>query len=158
VAAVVHIPAGYTAALAERLDRHSGLHVVEASEGLIVAAGMAVIARAGVHLRMERAGDRAARCHLDPQPMSSLHRPSVDVLFSSAAKAFGAGTLGVVMTGMGDDGLAGSRAIRAAGGRILTEHPDSCVVDGMPRVVRDAGLSDGQALLKHLPQTIRAWL
>jgi two-component system chemotaxis response regulator CheB len=158
VAAVVHIPAGYTAALAERLDRRSGLHIVEASEGLIIEAGMAAVARAGVHLRLERAGERAARCRLDPQPMSSLHRPSVDVLFTSAVEAFGAETLGVVMTGMGDDGLAGSRAIRAAGGRVLTEHPDSCVVDGMPRVVREAGLSDGEAVLKYLPATIRSWI
>jgi len=157
VAAVVHIPVGYTAALSERIDRRSALHVVEAEEGLLVEAGSAVIARAGVHLRLLRAGDRVARCTLDPDP-PSLHRPSVNALFTSAAAAFGAGTVGAVLTGMGDDGLLGARAIRAAGGRVLTEHPDSSVVDGMPRVVREAGLSDGEATLDQLAATLAAWV
>ncbi len=158
LAAVVHIPPGYTEALAERIDKRSALHVVEASHGRVIEPGTAVIARAGVHLRLVRVGDRTARCELDPEPASSLHRPSVDVLFTSAAAAFGAETLGLIMTGMGDDGLVGARAIRAAGGRILTEHTDSCIVDGMPRVVREAGLSDGEAMLDRLGPTLEAWL
>lgn len=158
VAAVVHIPPGYTEALAERIDRRSGLHVVEASHGLVIEAGTGVIARAGVHLHLVRVGDRAARCELDPEPASSLHRPSVDELFRTAAAAFGAETLGLVMTGMGNDGTEGARAIRAAGGRVLTEHADSCVVDGMPRSVRDAGLSDGEAPLDRLGATLEAWI
>lgn len=157
LAAVVHIPVGYTEALAERLDRHSALHVVEASDGLVFGAGTAVIARAGVHLRLERVGARAARCVLDPAP-ASLHRPSVDQLFTSAAAAFGDEVLGVVLTGMGDDGREGARAIRAAGGRVVTEHPDTAIVDGMPRAVREAGLSDGVARLEAMASALGAWL
>ena len=157
LAAVVHIPVGYTEALAERLDRHSALHVVEASDGLVFEAGTAVIARAGVHLRLERVGARAARCVLDPAP-ASLHRPSVDQLFLSTAAAFGEETLGVVLTGMGDDGREGARAIHAAGGRVVTEHPDTAIVDGMPRAVREAGLSDGVARLEALAAALGAWI
>lgn len=157
VAAVVHIPPGYTEALAERLDRHSALRVVEASDGLVLEAGTAVIARAGVHLRLERVAERAARCVLDAAPVT-LHRPSVDQLFASAAAAFGAATLGVVLTGMGDDGREGARAIRAAGGRVLTEHPDSAIVDGMPRAVREARLSSGEARLEAMAGALGGWL
>lgn len=157
VAAVVHIPAGYTEALAERLDRQSALRVVEASDGLVFEAGTAVIARAGVHLRLERVAERAARCVLDPAPVT-LHRPSVDQLFTSAAAAFGAAAVGVVLTGMGDDGREGARAIRAAGGLVVTEHPDSAIVDGMPRAVREAGLSNGEARLEGMAAALAGWL
>ena len=78
---------------------------------------------------------------LSHHPTGSLHCPSVDVLFTSAAAEVGAGVLGVVLTGMGSDGLLGARAIHAAGGKIFTEAARSCVVYGMPRVVAEAGLS-----------------
>ncbi|HEX2734769.1 MAG TPA: chemotaxis-specific protein-glutamate methyltransferase CheB [Polyangiaceae bacterium] len=154
LAAVVHIPVGYTSSLAERIDHASSINVVEASEGLQVRAGTAVIARAGVHLYLERAAYRVAVCRLSSEPHAGLHRPSVDVLFSSAAAAFGANVLGIVLTGMGDDGLEGSRAIRVAGGTILTEHPSSSVVDGMPRAVREAGLSNGEAALGSIGRAL----
>jgi two-component system chemotaxis response regulator CheB len=149
VAAVVHIPVGYTASLAARLDRISTLTVVEAEEGLVVAAGMMVIARAGVHLALEASGE-GARCRLMTEPRTSLHRPSVDALFTSAAEAFGPGVLAAVCTGMGEDGLLGARAIRDRGGRVLAESAWSCVVDGMPRSIREAGLADGEAPIEAM--------
>lgn len=157
VAAVLHIPIGYTASLAARLDRISALAVVEAEEGLVVMPGMMVIARAGVHLLLERSG-RGARCVLATEPRRSLHVPSVDALFTSAAAAFAKGVLAAVCTGMGEDGLAGARAVRAAGGRVYAESAASAVVDGMPRAVREAGLADGEATVDALAAALVAAL
>lgn len=152
---VLHIPVGYTAAFAARLDSESALDVVEASEGLLLRPGLAVVALAGMHLSLTtHAG--STRTHLDLAPLGSLHRPSVDVLFESAANGLGPRALGVVLTGMGDDGLAGARAIVAAGGRVLTETEASCVVYGMPRVVKEAGLSEAEAPLETMAAAIAA--
>ncbi|MBA3458007.1 MAG: chemotaxis-specific protein-glutamate methyltransferase CheB [Deltaproteobacteria bacterium] len=135
---VLHIPAGYTHALAERLNRSSALHVVEAEDGLELAPGLAVLARGGSHLRVEARG-AGLYCVVSALPIV-LFTPSVDELFLSGAAAVGKRTLGVVLTGMGDDGLIGSRAIAAAGGVLLTEAAASCVVYGMPRCVQEAGI------------------
>jgi two-component system chemotaxis response regulator CheB len=153
IAAVVHIPPGYTQALARRLDQVSALSVVEAWDGLELRAGQAVIARAGMHLRLNRKGPRSY-VTLDLQPILALHRPSVDVLFESAAADFGAGVLGVVLTGMGDDGLRGAQAIREAGGKILAEAESSCVVYGMPRCVSEAGLAEAEPPLEDMAAEI----
>ena len=153
IAIALHIPVDYTQALARRLDQLCALEVVEAHEGVEVRAGRVVIARGGIHLRLEREhGGVVGR--LTRKPAESLYFPSVDVLFESAAQAFGAGTLGVVLTGMGDDGLVGSRAIVARGGRVLTEAESSCVVFGMPRVVREAKLSTAEAPLEQMTAKI----
>jgi two-component system chemotaxis response regulator CheB len=138
IAIVLHIPAGYTEGLAHRLDKGSPLEVVEAQDGMELRAGRAVLAPGGMHLRIERDGP-VLRAHLSVLPLQSF-TPSVDELFSSGAAAVGAGALGVVLTGMGDDGLVGSHAIAAAGGALLTEAPSTCVVYGMPRCVDEAGL------------------
>ena len=138
IAMVLHIPVGYTEALAARLDKASALHVVEAHEGLELTPGMAVLARAGEHLAIHREHG-ALRARLRTQPIGSF-TPSVDELFKSGAEAVGPRALGVVLTGMGDDGLLGSRAIAAAGGSLITEAASSCVVYGMPRVVQEARL------------------
>lgn len=149
LALVLHIPRGYTEAFARRLDDASPLRVAEAHEGLVLRAGEAVVARAGEHLSLVREGD-VVRAHLDLEPSASAHRPSVDVLFETAARAYGPAVLAVVLTGMGDDGLAGSRAVRAAGGAVLTEAESSCVVYGMPRCVREAGLSTAEAPIEAM--------
>jgi two-component system, chemotaxis family, protein-glutamate methylesterase/glutaminase len=157
MAIVLHIPPGYTAALAKRLDEECELEVIEAAEDTVLQVGRVVVARAGMHLKLARK-DGALVCKLDVQPVGAMHRPSVDVLFRSAAEVVGAGTLGVVLTGMGDDGLAGARAIHAAGGEILTETAESCVVYGMPRVVVEAGLSAGQAPIERMTEEIIRFL
>jgi len=138
VTIVLHIPEGYTESLAARLDKISPLHVVEASEGLAVVKGMVVLARGGSHLRIHRDG-AGLRAEVSRRPASAFC-PSVDELFQSGAKAVGAGALGVVLTGMGDDGLIGARAITAAHGSLITEDASTCVVYGMPRVVFESGL------------------
>ncbi len=138
VAMVLHIPAGYTKALAARLDNSSPLEVVEAEDGMELRPGLAVLARGGMHLRIERDGT-ILRARLGVLPVHSF-TPSVDELFLSGATAVGSGALGVIMTGMGDDGLIGSRAIAAAGGSLLTEAAATCVVYGMPRCVDEANL------------------
>ena len=155
VAVVVHLPVEYTDAFARRLDGASPFRVREAVDGLPLAAGEVVIARGGVHLALERAGG-AVVCRLGVEPVALPHRPAVDVLFASAARAYGGAVLGVVLTGMGSDGLAGARAIVDAGGRVLTEAEASCVVYGMPRCVDEAGLSAGTAPLEELAALIVA--
>src|SRR6478736_6959206 len=153
IAIVLHIPVGFTAPFAERLNSECALEVLEAEEGLELRPGRAVLARAGVHLRIIRTGDTLS-AHLDPNPIDSVHRPSVDVLFESAAQCLGERALGVVLTGMGSDGLEGARAITGAGGQVLTETEASCVVFGMPRVVKEAGLSVAEAPLERMVAAI----
>jgi two-component system chemotaxis response regulator CheB len=155
IAIVLHMPAGYTEAFAMRLDRECAVEVMEARGGLELVPGRVIVARAGMHLvvgAMEAGGHHTVR--LEATPSSTLHRPSVDVLFTSAAKQFGARVVGVVMTGMGDDGTRGARAIHDVGGRVLTEAESSCIVYGMPKSVVEAGLSDGSAPLHELVELV----
>jgi two-component system chemotaxis response regulator CheB len=122
-----------------------------------VRPGRAVLARAGMHLRVDRDGEQAW-ARLSMAPLKTPHHPSVDVLFESAAAGWGADAVGVVLTGMGDDGLEGARAIRAAGGRVLTEAAESCVVYGMPRVVAEAGLSHDSSPLEGMAALLERYV
>ena len=152
VVMVLHIPVGYTGPLAQRLDKISPLEVREAEEGLPLIPGRAVLARGGMHLRVARAGG-----HLVSRLTTTTGRqfmPSVDELFESGAITVGSGVLGVVLTGMGDDGLVGSRAVAAAGGALLTEAASSCVVYGMPRSVYEAGLGAVMVPLDQMAEEI----
>jgi two-component system chemotaxis response regulator CheB len=128
VAIVLHMPIGYTEAYAKRLDEASALTVVEAREGDHVLPGVVFVAPAGRHLTFSRDAVRAVRIRLDISPLDTAHRPSVDVLFQSAAEVYGDRVLAVVMTGMGDDGRQGAAWIKARGGAVLTEAEESCVV------------------------------
>ena len=152
IAIALHIPAGYTEALARRLDGLCALEVVEAYEGIAFTPGRVVLARAGMHLKIAPGDPPHGK--LDIFPLIKPHRPSVDVLFETAADALGEACVGVVLTGMGDDGLLGARALRAAGSVVLTEAESSCVVYGMPRSVREAGLSNGESELAHMAKAI----
>jgi len=153
IAIVLHIPAGYTGPLAERLNNECAIEVLEAEEGLLLKPGRAILAKAGVDLFVAGSGD-ALSAHLDVGPSPSLHRPSVDVLFQSAARCLGKRALGVVLTGMGNDGLVGARALIEAGGEVLTESEASCVVYGMPRAIKEAGLSVAEAPLEQMATAI----
>jgi len=154
VAVVLHIPAGFTEALAQRLDRSSAIHVVEAVDGLEVVPGVVVIARGGSHLRIHRRGG-TLRAEVSPLPVR-LHVPSVDELLLSGADAVGAGALGIVLTGMGNDGLEGARAIAAVGGTLITESAATCVVYGMPRSIDEAALGSVSVRLEEIAQEIIA--
>lgn len=153
VAVVLHMPIGYTKMYAERLDQLSALKVVEAQEGEILRPGMVFIAPAGRHLTFKRQGNNIIT-HLAAQPFDMPHRPSVDVMFQSAADVYGHRVLGIVMTGMGSDGKQGAAWIKSSGGSIFTEAEESCVVYGMPRSVVESGLSDRSLTLEQMAQAI----
>jgi two-component system chemotaxis response regulator CheB len=150
VAIVLHMPLGYTEEYARRLDEASRLMVREAREGERLAPGVVLLARAGQHLTFRREPDGSVVAHLDFHPADTPHRPSVDVLFQSAAAVFGERVLGIVMTGMGSDGQQGAAWIKAQGGTIWTESEASCVVYGMPRSVVEAMLSDRSLALNDI--------
>ena len=151
---VLHMPIGYTEMYARKLDEISPLTVIEAKGGEAVVAGVVYLAPAGRHLTFRRGADGTVRTQLDLRPLDTPHRPSVDVLFQSAAEAYAERVLAVVLTGMGADGKEGSAWIKAKGGSVLTEAEDSCVVYGMPRSVAEAGLSDGSFVLDRMAQEI----
>lgn len=155
VAMVMHMPVGYTEMYARKLDELSPLEVREAHEGDVMRAGTALLAPAGRHLTFRRLADGKVVAHLDPKPFETPHRPSVDVLFQSAAEVYGQRVLGVVMTGMGSDGRAGSAWIKAQGGLVYTESEETCVVYGMPSSVVEAGLSDRSVPLDRMALAIR---
>jgi len=154
IAIVLHIPAGFTEMYAARLDELSELKVMEAKEGDSLRPGVVLIAPGGRHLTFRRSADRSVTAHVDPQPFDTLHTPSVDVLFESAAETFGDRVLGIVMTGMGSDGKQGAARIKARGGRIYTEAEETCVVYGMPAAVVEAGLSDKSIPLDRLAEAM----
>jgi two-component system chemotaxis response regulator CheB len=154
IAIVLHMPVGYTELYARSLDELSGLSVLEAYEGAIARPGVVLLAPAGRHLTLRRETEGAVVAHLDARPFDTPHRPSVDVLFQSAAEVFRDRVLGVVMTGMGVDGRHGAAWIKAQGGMIWTEAEETCIVYGMPRAVVEAGLSDQSAPLTTLAQAI----
>ncbi len=153
IAIVLHMPVGYTELYARKLDELSPLAVREAGQGDEVIAGRVLLAPAGRHLTFRRDAG-VIRAQLDVRPLDTPHRPSVDVLFRSAAEVYGARTLGVVMTGMGADGRDGAAWIKARGGRVLTEAAVSCVVYGMPRSVDEAGLSDASVHIEQMADAI----
>lgn len=158
VLVALHIPAGYTDALARRLDESSGLTVVEAGDAEIeLRGGLVVLARGGEHLIVAQSGGNLV-ARFDRSLSSAPYVPSVDHLFRSAASVLGRSTLGVVLTGMGNDGLEGSREIRRHGGEVLVESAASCVVHGMPRAVKDAGLATEEAPLHSMAERIVARL
>ena len=152
---VMHMPVGYTELYAAKLNELSPLVVREASEGDELEAGLVLLAPAGRHLTFKRNRAGKVVTHLDARPFDSLHRPSVDVMFQSAAEVYGDRVLGVVMTGMGSDGKNGAAWIKSQGGLVFTEAESSCVVYGMPSVVMEAGLSDKSIALEGMARAIR---
>jgi two-component system chemotaxis response regulator CheB len=157
IAVVVHMPVGFSQSLAEHLDRDCTLSVREASGDEPLRAGEVVVARAGMHLNFKHTSD-GYRTQLSSSPKEGLHRPSVDVMFRSAAEVSSQPVLGVVLTGMGSDGLEGARVIKQRGGCLLTQSEASCVVYGMPRVIWEEGIASGQATIEALPALIMAHL
>lgn len=154
MAIVLHMPIGFTELYARKLDELSPLKVLEAADGMEMEAGVVLLAPAGRHLSLRRNDLGVVVTHLDVRPLDTPHRPSVDVLFQSAADAYHGRVLGIVMTGMGEDGREGAAWIKARGGTIVTEAEETCVVYGMPRAIVEAGLSDRTVGLDRMAQTI----
>jgi two-component system chemotaxis response regulator CheB len=150
---VQHMPPLFTRLLADRLANASRIRVREAAPGMAVEPGVAYIAPGDWHMDVvrERGGVWIAT-HQGP-PENSC-RPAVDVLFRSVADVYGAGTLGVVLTGMGQDGLRGCEALTAVGGRCLAQDRESSVVWGMPGFVANAGLAERVLPLGDVAQEI----
>jgi two-component system chemotaxis response regulator CheB len=142
---VQHMPPRFTRMLAERLDRLSDAVVVEAADGDEVCPGHVYIAPGGHHLGVQRrlgTGHDGVFTVVHDEPPENSCRPAGDVLFRSAARAWGSSLLAVVMTGMGQDGLRGAEAVRAAGGWVLAQSEATAVVASMPAAVAAAGLAD----------------
>lgn len=138
---VQHMPPLFTRYLAERLDQISEIRVVEAETGMVVEAGCAYLAPGNYHMGLEtQAG--LTRILLNQDPPENSCRPSVDVLFRAIAQTFGSASLGVIMTGMGQDGLRGCEWLHEAGGQILAQDEASSIIWGMPGYVARAGLAD----------------
>lgn len=137
-----HMPAGFTASFAQRLDGLCRIKVVEAEHGQPVIQGHAYIAPGGeCHLRVVRRNGRYV-IDLQASPPVNRHRPAVDVLFQSAVGAAGARAIGILLTGMGKDGANGLLALREAGARTLAQDEDTCVVFGMPRAAIALGAAE----------------
>lgn len=154
---VQHMPTGFTASLADRLNRSSAIKVKEAEDGELAQTATVYIAPGGFHLKLYRAGDYL-HLKLDSKPVGTLHCPSVDVLFESAAEVCGSRVLAFVLTGMGKDGTVGARAIKLAGGRIVVESEETSVVFGMPKAVMDAVKVDGVVPLYAVAETMTKML
>jgi two-component system chemotaxis response regulator CheB len=149
---VQHMPPGFTASLAARLDGASALDVREAAGGEALEPGVALLAPGGSHLRLTAAGMTT----LSDAPEIGGLRPRADLTIADAARAFGERTVLVVLTGMGNDGLEGAEQVRRHGGRVLVEAESTCIVYGMPRAVEEADLADVVLPLCELPAAIVA--
>lgn len=146
---VQHMPPIFTRFLAERLAGQSSIPVEEGSEGVRIRPGHAWIAPGNYHMTISRQL-LERRIKLNQDAPENSCRPAVDVLFRSVAAAYGPGTLAVVMTGMGSDGVQGAKSIHELGGEVIVQDESSSVVWGMPGLVHAAGEADGVYPLKHL--------
>ncbi|WP_338765670.1 chemotaxis response regulator protein-glutamate methylesterase [Massilia sp. METH4] len=150
---VQHMPEKFTAAFADRLNKVCQIEVREAQHGDRVLPGRALIAPGGKHMLLRRDGARYYTDVIDG-PLVNRHRPSVDVLFRSVAKHAGANALGIIMTGMGDDGAAGLLEMRKAGARTVAQDEESCVVYGMPKEAVKRGGVEKTVTLKAIDREI----
>jgi len=155
ILAVQHMPDGFTELLARRLDDTCPMRVKEAQSGDLLLAGRVLICPGNRHMRVKRLPLGNVAVLSDDEPVNG-HRPSVDVLFRSVAEEFGPRSIGVLMTGMGEDGASGLGAIRAAGGLTLAQNQESCVVFGMPRAAIERGYAMRVVSLQDLPNTLQA--
>jgi two-component system chemotaxis response regulator CheB len=144
-----HMPALFTASFAERLNNCCAVGVSQARDGERVLPGHVYIAPGGFHLELARNGANYV-CWVHEQPLVSGHRPSVDVLFRSVAKAAGPNSVGIILTGMGKDGAAGLLEMRHAGASTIGQDEASCVVYGMPKAAHDCGATEVELPLSKI--------
>ena len=150
IVVVQHMPEHFTAAFAGRLDSECQISVREARDGDRVIRGQALIAPGNRHLTLTRSGAEY-RVNVADGPLVSRHRPSVDVLFRSVARYAGSNAIGVIMTGMGNDGAEGLKAMREAGAHTIGQNERSCVVYGMSRVAQRIGSVVEELDLSEIP-------
>jgi two-component system chemotaxis response regulator CheB len=152
---VQHMPEGFTEMFAQRLHEACAIDVKEAQSGDLLVAGRALVSPGNRHMKVRRMplGDMVV---LTDEPRVNGHRPSADVLFQSVAKEFGAGAIGVIMTGMGEDGAEGIGEIKRSGGLTIAQSEDSCVVFGMPKAAIERGYALRVVPLDALANTLQA--
>ncbi|QEA40261.1 chemotaxis response regulator protein-glutamate methylesterase [Pistricoccus aurantiacus] len=148
-----HMPSGFTRSFAERLDRSCRIKVSEATHGEPILPGHAYVAPGGIHLKVAREGTRYVLKLDDGEPVNR-HRPSVDVLFESAAQHLGKLAIGILLTGMGKDGAAGLGRMRQAGAMTLAQNEATCVVYGMPREAVAQGAAREVLALSEIPRRL----
>ncbi len=154
VCIVLHMPEGYTGLYAQKLNEISAVEVVEAQEGMPLVPGRVILGKAGQHFALSGSPIKGCYVTFPSEPLQSLHKPSANLLFKSAAEIYGPRVLGLVLTGMGNDGQEGAAWIKAKGGKIFTQDEKSCVVYGMPRSIVEAGLSDKVVPLNQIVNTL----
>jgi two-component system chemotaxis response regulator CheB len=153
IAIVQHMPPRFTASMADRLDGMSKVHVKEAQEGDPLQPGTVLVAPGGFHMTFLPNG-RGLRVHISEEPSGTLHRPSADVMMSSAAEASPGPLLGLIMTGMGKDGLEGLKLVKSRGGAVIAQNEETCVVYGMPKAAVDEGVADVILPLDEIPDAL----
>jgi two-component system chemotaxis response regulator CheB len=154
---VQHMPEGFTLSFAERISWESRIKAKEAEDGDFVLRGKAYVAPAGFHMELKKFWDEEGsklQIGLNQNPLVNFVRPSVNVTMNSASEVFGSNVIGVVLTGMGKDGLEGARKIKESGGFLITQDKSTSVVWGMPKVVIDEGLADCILPLSDIPAAI----
>jgi two-component system chemotaxis response regulator CheB len=144
-----HMPPNFTKPFAERLDQLSQLTVKEADEGETVKPGIVYIAPGRGHMRIKKRGIETL-ISISGDKEEFIYRPSVDALMLSIAEYFSGRCLGVILTGMGNDGAKGCKKIKETGGRVFAQDEESCVVYGMPKAVVDAGIADKVLSLEEM--------
>ena len=153
VVVVQHMPGQFTAAFAQRLDSLCQVQVKEAAPDDRVLPGLVLIAPGNRHMVLRRSGAQY-RVEVKDGPLVSRHRPSVDVLFRSTAQAAGANAVGIIMTGMGDDGAHGLKEMHDTGSLTVAQDEVTCVVYGMPKEAVKLGGVDAEVPLEHIPEII----
>ncbi|WP_459890084.1 protein-glutamate methylesterase/protein-glutamine glutaminase [Desulfothermus okinawensis] len=148
-----HMPEAFTGPFAKRLDEMCKISVKEAENGEVVKSGVAYIARGGHHLRMVQKVSRI-ELEVSTEPKDALYKPSVNELMYSIALGVGKRGLGVILTGMGNDGLKGIEALKDRGGRALAQSEKTCVVYGMPRAIVEANLADEVVDISDMAEAI----
>jgi len=148
-----HMPPGFTRAFADRLNKFSALEIREAVDGEEMVPGHVLVAPGGMNLTFQRHGEQVLARVTDPEP-GQRYTPSVDTMFASAGEVYGSSLLGVVLTGMGNDGARGTRLIRERGGTVFAEAEESSVVFGMPRESIDTGLVEKVVPLEQMCREI----
>ena len=151
-----HMPEPFTSSLAERLDRVSPMPVAMAADGTEVVSGGIILARGDSDMRLAKDAKGKLHARLTAATTKPGLYPSIDALMESAADTYGKNVIGVLMTGMGSDGTAGMRAIKAHGGRTIVQDPATCVIDSMVRSVIDDGNADEQLSPRAIAERLHA--
>jgi len=149
MAIVQHMPPHFTRSLAERLNNISKVYVKEAEQGELVEPGKVLIAPGGKQLTFCNDGPYVIT-EISDEPLNALYRPSVDIMMKSAAATFHGPLLGVIMTGMGRDGVEGLKCIKSKGGYVIAQDEESCIVYGMPQAALEEGVVDSMASLENI--------